>query len=153
MQKRHLVRITVSVIVEHRGKILFVRERMKGARFIDPPVGHMDPGETVPQAAVREVREETGYRVKLTHLVGIYHNFYGSHPMGDSIRFVFAGRLVSTRSVGPSEEGIEVFWIPKTELKKKINRVRKGSSRQGLKDYLNGVRASLVKFGALKIHR
>lgn len=36
------------------------------------PGGHMDPEESVTQAAVREVFEETGLKVKLTRLVGIY---------------------------------------------------------------------------------
>ena len=36
------------------------------------PGGHVDAGETVAQAAVREAFEETGLKVELTRLVGIY---------------------------------------------------------------------------------
>jgi 8-oxo-dGTP pyrophosphatase MutT (NUDIX family) len=36
------------------------------------PGGGIDPGETVREAGVRETEEETGYRVRITGLVGIY---------------------------------------------------------------------------------
>ncbi|WP_420640961.1 NUDIX domain-containing protein [Candidatus Leptofilum sp.] len=36
------------------------------------PGGHVDAGETVAQAAVREAFEETGLKVRLTRLIGIY---------------------------------------------------------------------------------
>jgi 8-oxo-dGTP pyrophosphatase MutT (NUDIX family) len=36
------------------------------------PGGGIDPGETVRQAGIRETEEETGYRVRITGLVGIY---------------------------------------------------------------------------------
>jgi 8-oxo-dGTP pyrophosphatase MutT (NUDIX family) len=36
------------------------------------PGGHIEPGETFPQAAKREVQEETGIYVQVTKLVGIY---------------------------------------------------------------------------------
>ncbi|PUB25377.1 NUDIX domain-containing protein [Promicromonospora sp. AC04] len=36
------------------------------------PGGGIDPGETVRQAGVRETEEETGYRVRITGLIGIY---------------------------------------------------------------------------------
>ena len=64
------------------------------------PGGRVDPGETVEQTIVREVKEETGLDVELTHKVGEYHEkgFQGGYeydyhpacfvvkPVGDDIR-------------------------------------------------------------------
>jgi ADP-ribose pyrophosphatase YjhB (NUDIX family) len=36
------------------------------------PGGHVDAGESIAETAIREAREETGLKVRLTQLVGIY---------------------------------------------------------------------------------
>ena len=49
-------------VVSRGGKLLIVRVRnLKGEEVWTFPKGHLDPGETPKQAALREVQEETGY--------------------------------------------------------------------------------------------
>jgi 8-oxo-dGTP pyrophosphatase MutT (NUDIX family) len=60
------------VVVNEDGKILLIRRTDNGNVAL--PGGGMDLGESITQAAIREVKEETGLDVKITGLVGIYTN-------------------------------------------------------------------------------
>ncbi len=62
--------IGVNVAVFQDGKILLTRREDFHVWCL--PGGHVDPYESFAQAAVREVREETGLEVELTRLVGLY---------------------------------------------------------------------------------
>ncbi len=68
MSERYCPRLTVSVIVKRGSKILFIRETHKTHYDVtmSEPTGHAQEGETLERAAIREVEEETGYRVKLS---------------------------------------------------------------------------------------
>lgn len=65
------IHLTVATIIHRDGKFLMVRERDAGEDVINQPAGHVEPGETLQQAALRETLEETGWRVKLTGFLGI----------------------------------------------------------------------------------
>lgn len=62
---------TVDVIVESGGGIVLIRRRHPPLGWALPG-GFVDPGESVPQAARREAKEETGLDVELTDLLGVY---------------------------------------------------------------------------------
>ena len=55
---------------EHDGEILVVLVHRAKYRDVSLPKGKLDPGELLPQTAVREIREETGLRVALGAPVG-----------------------------------------------------------------------------------
>jgi len=57
---------TATTFVVHEGRTLLLLHRKLGKWF--PPGGHIDPPELPDQAAIREVREESGLEVELlTH--------------------------------------------------------------------------------------
>jgi 8-oxo-dGTP diphosphatase len=65
--------VTPSVFVavrEEQGRLLLVRRCDSGAWEL--PGGRVDVGESAVEAAVREVAEETGLRVRITGLVGLF---------------------------------------------------------------------------------
>jgi ADP-ribose pyrophosphatase YjhB (NUDIX family) len=70
------VRLTVSAVVSREGgngEILLI-QRADNAHW-GLPGGHVEPGESVAQAAAREVLEETGCEIEVGRLIGVY-----SHP-------------------------------------------------------------------------
>ncbi len=65
--------ITVATVVEKDGKFLMVEERSNGSLVYNQPAGHLELGESLLEAAVRETLEETRWQVEITGFIGIYH--------------------------------------------------------------------------------
>ena len=84
------------------------------------PGGGIDPGETVRQAGVRETEEETGYRVRITGLVGIYTDPRHVIVYSDGeVRAQFSicmRAAVTGGAVRTSHESSEVVWQPVDRL-------------------------------------
>ena len=64
--------VTVAAIVELDGRFLLVEETVGGALVLNQPAGHVEPGESLAAAVVRETLEETGFRFTPRGIVGIY---------------------------------------------------------------------------------
>jgi ADP-ribose pyrophosphatase YjhB (NUDIX family) len=64
---------TVACVIEKDGKYLMVEERDKfsGEMVFNQPAGHLEEGESISDAALRETLEETGWRVELIGLLSI----------------------------------------------------------------------------------
>ena len=81
--------ITVATVVEREGRFLLVEEETRDGPRINQPAGHLEFGETLPAAAVRETLEETGWHVRVTALVGVYR--WETPDTGATfLRFAFA---------------------------------------------------------------
>ena len=104
--------IVVGVAVVGESKLLMVQEAQKKCYGQwNLPAGHLDEGETFLKGAVREAKEETGYDVELTGLVGIFTS-KGDYPQ----IVIFAGEVVGGGMKFDEEEILDVKWIPFEEL-------------------------------------
>ncbi|GHH64677.1 NUDIX hydrolase [Promicromonospora soli] len=84
------------------------------------PGGGIDPGETVRQAGIRETEEETGYRVGITGLVGIYTDprhviVYSDGEVRAQFSICMRG-VVTGGTARTSGESSEVVWQPVDRL-------------------------------------
>lgn len=64
--------VTVATVIEERGRYLLVEERDKfnGELVFNQPAGHLEPAETLADAALRETLEETGWEIELLGILG-----------------------------------------------------------------------------------
>jgi 8-oxo-dGTP pyrophosphatase MutT (NUDIX family) len=128
----------VATIVEQDGRFLFVEEESDGRAVFNQPAGHLDPGETLLDAARRETLEESGWHVEPTGLVGIYL----VEPPGTSItyqRFCFRARALRHDPARElDKEIIRAVWLSRDELLAERARHRSPLVLRCLDDYLAG---------------
>jgi len=134
--------VTVASIVARDGRLLMVEERIEGRLVLNQPAGHLDPGESLLQAAVRETLEETGWDIGLDAFVGSYQ---WTAPGGQQyLRFAFAGHALSHDPSRPLDEGIErAVWLTPAELRARADQHRSPLVWQVVADWLAGRRYPL----------
>jgi len=101
-------KVAAVVFIEQEGRVLLVRRAMNPERGKWAlPAGYIDDGEDPREAAIREVREETGLDVEITELVDVQT---GPLPLGASIVIIYAARVVSG-TAHPLDDVDEVLWV------------------------------------------
>ena len=136
--------VTVATVVVRDGRLLCVEERSNGHLVINQPAGHLEPDESLLEAAVRETREETGWNVRITHVVGTYQwkaPETGRHYM----RFAFAAEPVEEIPGATLDEGIvRAMWLTPQELQAEAARHRSPLVWRTVADFLGGSRHPLA---------
>ena len=140
--------VTVATVVVRDGRLLCVEERANGRLVINQPAGHLEPDESLLEAAVRETREETGWNVRITHLVGAYQWKAQVMPDGSGgrhyLRFAFAAEPVDEIPGAALDEGIvRALWMTPEELQAEAARHRSPLVWRTAADFLGGCRHPL----------
>lgn len=138
--------VTVAAVIERDGLFLLVEEETGDGIRLNQPAGHLDPGESLQQAVIRETLEETAHDFTPTALVGMYMARYTSARSGQDVtylRVTFAGELGMAHDQ-PLDHGIlRTVWMSRTELESCRQRHRSPLVLQCIDDYLQGRRAPL----------
>ncbi|NHZ34415.1 MULTISPECIES: NUDIX hydrolase [Massilia] len=138
--------VTVAAIIERDGKFLLIEEETSEGIRLNQPAGHLDPLETLAQAVVREVLEETAYDFMPEALVGVYMSRYTSKRRGTDVtylRFTFCGQAGQEHDQ-PLDDGIiRTLWMTRDEMAACQERHRSPLMLQCVDDYLGGRRMPL----------
>jgi len=143
--------ITVAAVTEQDGRFLVVEERIDRRRVINQPAGHVEPGETLLEAVVREVREETAWLFMAKELIGVY--LWRRPDTGRTTkRFTFAGAVTDHRPEQALDDGIiTTHWLTRAELKGREPELRSPLVLRCIEDYLAGRRQPLAAAAALDL--
>jgi ADP-ribose pyrophosphatase YjhB (NUDIX family) len=135
--------VTVACVVSEGDRYLMVEEEVNGLIAYNQPAGHLDDFESLQQAAVRETREETGWMVELTHLIGVHQ--WRSKEHGDVVvRFSFAAKPLSHDPQQPLDTGIRrALWLTRGEIAELGPRLRSPMVLMSIDDWLAGQRLPL----------
>lgn len=115
----HVSYASAGGVVVHDGRVLLVRKKL--VPEVRLPKGHIEPGESRAEAALREVAEETGYaRLRIVAALGdLAHSF--RHPDGVFVTrhesFFLMALQDHTQSNRPpaDQDRFEVIWVPLEE--------------------------------------
>ncbi len=135
--------VTVACLVEREGRFLVVEESTPDGLRINQPAGHLEDGESLVDAMVREALEETAHHVVPEALVGIYRWRHPTHGH-TYLRFAFAARIDRVEPGHALDEGIvRALWVTPDELRASADRHRSPLVLTCLEDHLSGRRFPL----------
>jgi 8-oxo-dGTP pyrophosphatase MutT (NUDIX family) len=141
--------LTVAAIVQRDDRFLVVEERIQGRIVLNQPAGHVEDGESIVAAAVRETLEETAWHFTPRHLLGLY--LWRNPASGASIL-----RVAVTGDVGAHDTGrvldegiIAAHWMTRAALLSRPARLRSPLVMRCIDDFLAGTRHSLAALNYL----
>jgi ADP-ribose pyrophosphatase YjhB (NUDIX family) len=117
--KANSIAVAVSAFIQDdEGRILMIRRTDNDLYSI--PGGQLELGETLAQAAVREVHEETGIECEVTGVIGLYSDpchviAYDDGEVRQEFSICFRASCAGGR-MRTSDESKEVCWVNESEL-------------------------------------
>ncbi|WP_416049664.1 NUDIX hydrolase [Cupriavidus basilensis] len=143
--------VTVAAVIERGGRFLLVEEETPDGLRLNQPAGHLDPGESLIHAVIRETLEETAHTFEPRALLGCYmarpHAAgTAARPGGDItyVRFAFTGELGALDAGRQLDVGIvRTVWMSADEIRACPERHRTPLLLACIEDYLAGKRFAL----------
>jgi 8-oxo-dGTP diphosphatase len=104
---RHVV---VALVFIRRDESILLVKQNYGRQFWSMPGGVVEPDESIDQAAIREVKEETGLDVQIKRVIGLY-----SQPAAGGLAVTFEGVAIGG-TLNPANEISECRYFPLDHL-------------------------------------
>jgi 8-oxo-dGTP pyrophosphatase MutT (NUDIX family) len=138
---------TVAAVIERDGLLLMIEEQTAFGLRLNQPAGHLDPGETLQQAVVRETLEETAWTVEAIALQGVHMARHVHAAAGVDVtylRHTFLCRPISHDPTLALDEGIvRAFWMSPAEILACPQHHRSPLVERAVLDFLANRRADL----------
>jgi 8-oxo-dGTP pyrophosphatase MutT (NUDIX family) len=145
--------VTVATVVVREGRLLVVEEHSSGGTVpgkpapgklvINQPAGHLEPDESLADAALRETLEETAWEVRLTAFIGAYQ-WKAPETARHYLRFAFMAEPLVHHPQRALDTGIvRALWMTPEELLAERDRHRSPLVWQVVADGLAGRRQPL----------
>ena len=135
--------VTVSAVVEDSERFLIVEEDIHGQLQLNNPAGHLEDNESLVDAVIREVQEETAYSFIPECISGLY---LWRRPRSDKtfLRVNFFGRATGFDPTQELDTGIvRSLWLSRPEIAAEADRLRSPMVLRCVDDYLAGRRYPL----------
>lgn len=144
MSARWKPSVTVAAIIERDGRFLLVEEHTPEGLRLNNPAGHLDPGESPQDGAVREALEETAHVFVPDRLVGIYLARFQRPSRAEDVtylRFAYGGTAGEADPARALDTGIvRTLWMTLDELHASRARHRSALVLQCVQDFVAGQR-------------
>lgn len=127
--------ITVAAVTQTADRFLVVEERINRRLVFNQPAGHVERGESLLTAVVREVQEETAWRFVPEALLGVY--LWRNPVSGRStLRFAFVGSVADHDAAQPLDRGIvRTHWLSQPQLLERHGQLRSPLVMRCIEDY------------------
>ncbi len=132
------MKIIVNVVVKQDDKILMVQENWGNVKGMwNFPAGHLEENENIFDGAIREAKEETGFDVKLTGLVGVQNSIYNDRHV---VHFNFSAEIIGGKVAFDTNEIAKVEFIEAEKLLSMTDDELRGgdSRRETIKRVMSG---------------
>src|SRR6185312_11780687 len=134
--------VTVAALVQRAGRFLIVEERIGGRLVLNQPAGHVEEGESLRAAVIRETLEESAWHFEPEALLGLY--LWRSPSGRSTLRIAFTGSVgahEAQRRLDPPV--LAAHWLSRSELEARRAQLRTPLVLRCIDDFLSGQRLPL----------
>lgn len=128
----------VYLVDEKEEKVLMVKNIGENGSYYTLPGGAVEKGETLNEAAIREVKEETGFDVSIHGILSISEKFFEERNH-HAVFFTFNGTVFGGElAIAFPEEIEEVVWMDAEQAKDYTNLIDQEGMRPSIPYILDG---------------